>query len=265
MRRITSRHNPVVHTFRALADTPDPAGARLLLDGSHLVDEARRARMSFEVVAVAASRLERDSEEAGLAHELDRHGVDVVVAGDQVFAALSPVRTPSGIAAIARRMPTTAADVCGGRNAFVMAAIGVQDPGNLGAIVRVVEAGGATGVLVAGASANPFSWKAVRGSMGSVLRLPIVSGLDVDAALAAMSDAGLRTIAAVARDGSEPDDIDWSRSVGLLLGGEGPGLPDSVAERCQARVTIPMVPPVESLNVAAAAAILIYAARRQRS
>jgi TrmH family RNA methyltransferase len=88
--------------------------------------------------------------------------------------------------------------------------------------------------------------------------------MEAEALRACMADAGLRTVAAVPRDGLAPDDIDWTVSVGLLVGGEGPGLSDALVGRCDARVTIPMSPPVESLNVAVAAAILIYAARRQR-
>ena len=264
MRRVTSRQNPIVRTFRALAETADPSGARLLLDGAHLVDEAQRAGLTFESVAILASRLEGDTQEGLIAHDLDRRGIDVVIASEQIFAAISPVRSPSGIVAIAGRTPTTAAAVCRGTHAFVVGAVDVQDPGNMGAIVRVAEAGGATGVLGAGISASPFSWKAVRGSMGSVLRLPVAAGLEAEALRACMADAGLRTVAAVPRDGLAPDDIDWTVSVGLLVGGEGPGLSDALVDRCDARVTIPMSPPVESLNVAVAAAILIYAARRQR-
>jgi len=264
MRTVTSRQNPIVRTFRALAETADPSGARLLLDGAHLIDEARRAGLGFEVAAVLASRLDGDTEEARIADDLNRSGVDVVVANDQVFAAMSPVRAPSGIVAIVGRTPTTVAEMCRGAQAFVVSAIDVQDPGNVGAIVRVAEAGGSTGVLVAGISATPFSWKAVRGSMGSVLRLPVVAGMGAADALACMTDAGLRMVAAVPREGRTPDDIDWTGSVGLLVGGEGAGLSDALADRCDARVTIPMSPAVDSLNVAVAAAVLIYAARRQR-
>lgn len=264
MRHVTSRQNPIVRSFRALAETADPSGARLLLDGAHLVDEARRAGLGFEVAAVLASRLDAATEEARIADDLHHHGVDVVVANDQAFAAMSPVRAPSGIVAIARRTPTTVAEMCHRARAFVVGAVDVQDPGNVGAIVRVAEAGGSTGVLVAGVSATPFSWKAVRGSMGSVLRLPVVAGMDAADALACMTDAGLRTVAAVPRDGRAPEEIDWTGSVGLLVGGEGQGLPHALVDRCHTRVTIPMSPAVDSLNVAVAAAVLIYAARRQR-
>jgi TrmH family RNA methyltransferase len=144
-------------------------------------------------------------------------------------------------------------------------AVDVQDPGNVGALLRAAEAGGATGAFVSGTSANPFSWKALRGSMGSGLRLPVVGGITVETAIACMSTSGLRMIATVPRGGDTPENLDWRGRVGLLLGGEGPGLSDAVIARCSARVTIPMAPTVESLNVAVAGGILIYAARRQRT
>ena len=142
----------------------------------------------------------------------------------------------------------------------------MQDPGNVGALLRSAEAGGATGAFVTGASANPFSWKALRGSMGSALRLPIVTGADRGrASWPSMRQAGMRTIAAVAaRRRPIPMRVDWRGRVGLWIGGEGPGLADELVERCDARVTIPMAPQVESLNVAVAGALLVYAARRQR-
>jgi TrmH family RNA methyltransferase len=264
MRVISSRQNPIVRAFRALADAPDPSGARLLLDGAHLVREARRAGLAIEVAAVASSRVDSDTQEGRLARELAREGVDTVSASDSVFAALSPVRSPSGIAAVVRRTPATIESICSARDPLIVAVIDVQDPGNVGAIVRVAEAGGATGILVCGASASPFSWKAVRGSMGSTLRLPTVGSVPMGSAFASMKSAGIRTVAAVARDGHDPDALDWTGSIAVVLGGEGPGLSQEAISACDDRVTIPMADPVESLNVAAAAAILVYAARRQR-
>jgi TrmH family RNA methyltransferase len=134
----------------------------------------------------------------------------------------------------------------------------------VGALLRSAEAGGATGAFVTGASANPFSWKALRGSMGSALRLPIATSVPPDRVMSEMRRAGLRTVASVVRGGTDPDRIDWTGPVGLWVGGEGPGLPDDLADRCDERVTIPMAPQVESLNAAVAGALLVYAARRQR-
>ena len=264
VRSISSRQNPLVRTFRELAGDPDPTGERILLDGIHLVQDAHSSGALFEVVVVAASRLREVTEEGELARALERDAIDVVAADDKVFAALSPVKTPSGVAAIARRKVTAPPIICGHPNAFVIAAVDVQDPGNVGSLLRAAEAGGATGAFVCGTSANPFSWKALRGSMGSAMRLPVVPGMTVDAVMNCMADAGLRIVAAVPRGGEHPDEIDWRGPVGLLVGGEGPGLGDEIVARADARVTIPMATTVESLNVAVAAAVLVYAARRQR-
>ena len=264
MRRISSRQNPLVRSFRELADNPDPTGERVLLDGAHLVRDAHAAGAMFEVLVVALSHLDSASEEGELARLLEGSAIDVVAVDDKVFSAVSPVKHASGIAAIVRRKVSAPPIICGHPRAFVVAAVDVQDPGNVGSLLRSAEAGGATGAFVCGTSANPFSWKALRGSMGSALRLPVVAGMTAEAVINCMRTAELRLIAAVARDGEPPDEIDWRGQVGLLLGGEGPGLSDEVIAHCDARVSIPMATTVESLNVAVAGGILVYAARRQR-
>ncbi len=265
MKAITSRQNPTVRVFRALADEPDPAGTRVLLDGVHLVRDALAAGATFDAVAVDASRLTSQTEEAELARLLEHAGVEVLSASTTAIAAMSPVTTPSGIVAIARRQAVTAEELFARQHAFLVAAVDVQDPGNLGSLIRAAEAGGVNGVIVCGVSANPFSWKSLRGSMGSALRLPVSSRNRLDEVLKQAKASGARTIASAARNGRSPDDIEWSGGVVLLLGGEGPGLADDVAAACDERVTIPMTPGVESLNVAVAGGILIYAARRQRT
>jgi TrmH family RNA methyltransferase len=264
MRNVSSRHNPIVRSFRELADHPDPTGERVLLDGAHLVRDAQAAGAVFEVVVVAASKLGSDHEEGALAVSLEAADVDVVSVDDKVFSSISPVKTPSGLAAIARRQVSAPLLICGHQRAFIIAAIDVQDPGNVGSLLRASEAGGATGAFVCGSSANPFSWKALRGSMGSALRLPVVAGMTTEAVVDCMKSAGLRLVAAVPHGGEPPDEIDWRAPTGLLLGGEGAGLSDAMVARSDLRVTVPMASTVESLNVAVAAGILIYAARRQR-
>lgn len=264
MPSISSRRNPLVLAFRELARAPDATGARLLLDGVHLVRDAHASGAAFDAVALA-DRAGHDTEAAALARALEADGVDVVHVDDRVLDAMSPVRSPSGIAAIVRRRPADAAAICRHPDAFVLIADNVQDPGNLGSLIRAAEAGGATGVLVCGHSASPFSWKAVRGSMGSILRLPVAAGLTADDAVDCIARGEGRVIAAVPRGGDAPDAVDWRRPVALLLGGEGPGLGERALARSHQRVTIPMAAPVESLNVAVAAGILVYAARRQRA
>jgi TrmH family RNA methyltransferase len=261
---ITSRQHPLVRRLRALAARPGDDGT-LLLDGEHLVAAALAAGVTIDAAAVGATHLDDQSEAGRLAATLAARGVPVTAVADPVLAAASPVRTPSGLVAIAVRAPVPATTVCAGAAPFVLGALGIQDHGNLGALLRVAEAAGVTGALVGQGSAHPFGWKAVRGSMGAVLRLPIATGLAPETVLEAMRAHGLRTIAAVPRDGADPAAVDWTGAAGLLLGGEGPGLAPAVLAACDVRVTVPMAPAVESLNVATAGAVLVYAARGQRT
>ena len=265
MRAIASRQNPVVAEFRELAAHPDPAGERVLLDGAHLVRDAMAAGLRFEAAVVAMSRLTGPTDEARLAEALSSQGVDVASADERAFGAVSPTRQPSGIAAIARRSTTTLDDLVQSDTTLILVAAEIQDPGNVGGLIRAAEAGGADGVVVTTGSANPFSWKALRGSMGSALRLPVVLGLDIDAAMAALDARAVEPVAAVPRSGVDPDALDWSGRLAVWIGAEGQGLPPHIVRRCPRRVTIPMADPVESLNAAVAAGVLVYAARRHRS
>jgi RNA methyltransferase, TrmH family len=265
MRAIASRQNPVVAEFRDLAVHPDPSGERVLLDGAHLVREALAAGMQFETAVIETSRLVGRTEESHLAETLSARGVDVASADERAFGAVSPTRQPSGIAAIARRAASTADDLTRTGIALILVAAEMQDPGNVGGLIRAAEAGGATGVVVTTGSAHPFSWKSLRGSMGSALRLPVVTGLDPEQAFTALEARGVESVAAVPRSGVDPDALDWTRPLALWIGSEGQGLPVPIVRRCRHRVTIPMREPVESLNAAVAAGVLVYAARRQRS
>jgi TrmH family RNA methyltransferase len=264
VRSISSRQNPIVRTFRELAAHPPADGSRLLLDGAHLVQEARDAGLVIEHAAVAAAHVDAESEIARLADVLARDGVNVLAVTQPVMTAISPVRAPSGIVAVASRKPAGVAEICRHPDALIVGAVDIQDPGNLGALLRAAEAGGATGAVVCGRSASPFSWKAVRGSMGSVLRLPVAAGITIEAVLKCARRFNVRSVASVPRNGQAPDAIDWRGRVLLFVGGEGPGLSHETVAATDAQVTIPMQPPVESLNVAVAGALLIYEARRQR-
>jgi TrmH family RNA methyltransferase len=264
MRSLSSRRHPLVAACRALArGKPAAGGARLLLDGPHLLAEAAAAGLRIDTLAVTARALS-SPDVAPLAERLERSGADLVEVPEAVMAAMSPVSSPSGVLALADPPPATLARALSGSPALVMAAVDVQEPGNVGAIVRAAEAGGATGAVFCGASADPFGWKALRGSMGSVLRLPVVGRAAASELIAAARQAGLRIVATEPRGGSPPETIDLRRPALLLLGSEGAGLPEEATREADARVSIPMRPPVESLNVAVAAALLVYEAARQR-
>jgi TrmH family RNA methyltransferase len=260
VQRITSRQNAVVTEFR---DAAHSGGDTLLLDGAHLVNEAIAAGLHLRRVIVAADALDIP-EIARLIDRLDPRSVDLFAGNASVLDAVSPVRSSSRIVALAAR-PTRSGTLFDGRSSVVVVACDIQDPGNLGAIVRVAEGAGASGIVAAGPGADPFGWKALRGSMGSALRLPIVTASDVDDAIDEARRHRARVVATVPRDGVPLFDAQLIGRLALLIGGEGAGLPPQAVAAADLRVTIPMEPPVESLNAAVAAAVLLYEARRQRT
>jgi TrmH family RNA methyltransferase len=180
-----------------------------------------------------------------------------------VMAALSPVRAPSGIVAIAGR-PRQHDQLYSSRSTLVVIACDIQDPGNLGAIVRVADAAGAAGVVVAGRAVDPYGWKALRGSMGSALRLPIAVHRTIDDAVMEARQRRYVIAAAVPRGGTPVFDADLTQPTAALIGGEGSGLPQEVVDAADLQISVPMEPRVESLNAAATAAVIVYEARRQR-
>jgi RNA methyltransferase, TrmH family len=256
MERISSRQNPIVKQFRAAAN--GDAEGLMLLDGDHLVREALASGIQLEVAALVEGFPDRE-----LAAQVERTARQVIVVTGQVLAAISPVRTPSGIVAMARRPEVPLESAFMKPPQLVVVLHDLQDPGNVGAIVRAAEGCGVTGLVCNERTADPFGWKALRGGMGSTLRLPVAKGTTADVMRRAR-DSGLRIFATVARGGTPLRQCDLRAPVALVLGGEGAGLPGAVVEAADGQITIPMNPPVESLNVAIAAALLVYEASRQR-
>lgn len=255
---IRSRQNPAVRRAREVGRRKDPDA--MLLEGARLVRDARQAGAALELVLVD----ERHPELAeGLPAELVR------LADPGVLAHVSTLDSCPGIVAVARRpagVPLAALDLEG--DALLVVACGVQDPGNLGALARSAEAFGARALAVPLGGANPYAPKALRGSMGSLLRLPLIAvgeGPPEAAAenlLGELEQHGFRSLRAVPRGGAPLDTLDWSGRVALWVGAETGAFPAS-ADRILG-VTIPMEGRVESLNLAVAAAILLHDAARWR-
>ena len=256
MDRITSRQNALVRQFRKVAQGEDTD--RMLLDGEHLIGEALQSAVDIEVVA-----FEERLATGPLARRLPDATRKVIVA-DTVLHAISPVRSPSGAVAIARRPLSDLERVFARTPQLILLLHDVQDPGNVGAIVRAAEGCGATGIICSEHTADPFSWKALRGSMGGSLRLPLATRQPPLSAIAVARGNGLRIFATDARGGTPLPECNLRVPAAIVLGGEGGGLPASLIEIADERLTIPMQPPVESLNVATAAALVIYEAARQR-
>jgi TrmH family RNA methyltransferase len=258
---ISSRQNPLVGRFRALAHERRNTD-EILLDGRHLIEEALASTTEIVVAALLDRRIKEDL--ADLAARIEAAGATAVTVSEKVLSAVSPVREPSGAVAIARRATSTLATVLRRAPALVAVLDDVQDPGNVGAIIRAAEAFGATGIVTAPGAADPLGWKALRGSMGSALRIPIAVRVPLPEAIRASSDAGLRVFATVPHGGTPLTSCDLTGPAVVLLGAEGTGLSAAAIGAADQRLTIPMCGPPESLNVAVAAGVILYEASRQR-
>ncbi len=261
MERIASRANPAVRRFRDAAGQGGSSSGVMLLDGDHLVREALRSRVALELVAVTDSAF---SAHGTLVQDAERSGARALHVSQSVMAAMSPVRQPAGIVALARITAAPIERCLEGTPQLVMVVAGVQDAGNVGAIVRTAEACGVTGVICTSGTADPFGWKALRGGMGSQLRVPIAVRADLTRVAAECRRRDIALAATVPHDGVPLDRVDLRRPTAMLLGPEGEGLSADDLAQVDGRIMIPMQPPVESLNVAIAAAIIAYEAARQR-
>jgi TrmH family RNA methyltransferase len=260
---ISSRHNPFVQQCRDLARRRGAGIDEVLLDGFHLLSDALAAGVAV-TAAAAPETFWNSPAGAPLAEKLASSGALLYAANSAALEAASPVKAPTGIVAIARWRTAEVGQVLAPQPALVVCAVHVQDPGNVGAIIRAAEAAGATGAITTAGSADPLGWKALRGSMGSAFRLPVAAGAQVESVCAEARQRGVRVLATSPSGGGALQAADLAGPVLVLVGGEGAGLPESVHAAADLLVTIPMRPPVESLNVAVAAGVILYEAHRQR-
>ena len=249
MRRIGSPNNPILKTVRRLSRSRKRED-HYLVEGRKLVAEALSAGVPVEAILY---RTDVELTGALSPSELPE-GAELVELEARAFEALASQVTPEGVLALVRRTPSPPLPQGG----IVAVAAGVRDPGNLGAIARTVEAAGADALVVLPGTTDAFAPKALRGSMGSLFRVPVVALDDLSPL------QRFRTVALVRDGGEDYRRFDWSAPVAVLLGDESLGLtPDRLA-RCDHRVSIPMRGEVESLNVGTAAALALYEAARQR-
>lgn len=228
--------------------------AELVLEGERLIEDALAAGVEFIAVLVAERREER-------ARKLERRGLTVVRVADELLDRVSALTTPQGLLALVKTPRARAfTELHLPSDALVLVVAGVADPGNLGALARSAEAAGAVLLCAVAGGASPWNEKALRGSMGSLLRLPVVSPASAESAASELAEHGFRQVRAATRDGLAPARFDWSGRIALWIGSETGALP-SACEGFE-RVTIPMRRHVESLNVTVAASVLLFAAGR---
>jgi RNA methyltransferase, TrmH family len=181
-----------------------------------------------------------------------------------VFKTIHETEHSQGIVATVRPREFTLADVVGGTSALVVVMCRLQDPGNVGTILRVSEAFGATGCVALHGTAAFYNAKVVRASTGSLFRLPHVGGIDLDETIEALRGKGIRIAGTAPDSETSIENWNWRESTAVLIGNEGSGLSRDELSQCDSLLRIPHQPSVESLNSAVATAVILYEASRSR-
>ena len=186
------------------------------------------------------------------------------VVADHVMEAMSDTQTPQGILVVVARREVSPETIWNRPGALIMVLERIQDPGNLGTILRTAEGAGVTGIIMSADTVDIYNSKVIRSTMGSIYRMPFAYVADVKQAVVAMKAAGIRTYAAHLLGQHSYEEENYVEPSAFLIGNEGNGLTDELASLSDHYIRIPMAGQVESLNAAVASAILMYEASRQR-
>ncbi len=250
---ITSPANERLKHARRVREGREPE--LIFIEGERLVSEALQAQLTLH----AAFHLPEPSERA--AALLAETSCPHYAVSEAVMTTLSDTVTTQGLIVLAERPRTALAELFQ-RPSLLVVLDTVQDPGNAGTILRTAEAAGASGLIALKGSVDLFAPKVLRSAMGSAFRLPLAIDV-IGSELLAQCDS--IQIAAATTDGElDYDEYDWRQPSLLILGNEGNGVTPTLLDRVNVRLRIPLHPPVESLNVAAAAAVILFEAARQR-
>jgi TrmH family RNA methyltransferase len=243
-----------------------------LAEGPQAVTEAFHSGAPVSELFVTA---EARARHADLVAEIAQTGVPVHAVSGEVMAELAQTVTPQGLLAVCGFVDVPLAQALGGPGAaagppsLVAVLASVRDPGNAGTVLRAADAAGAGAVLFSDASVDPYNGKAVRASAGSLFHVPLVAGVRLDTAASALRAAGLRILAADARGGRTLDDLppdELAAPTAWIFGNEAWGMPEPVLALADESVAVPIYGRAESLNLATAAAVCLYAsARAQRA
>lgn len=265
LHRVEGRHNALIKRLRqafAHAELTDEGDCAI--EGVHIVEEAIRSGLRFRAI------LFRESAQALAARFLPQIGshVETLLVPDRLFDSAVPSESPQGIAALVHLKEFSPDDLLERLELGpVVAVVGLQDPGNLGTILRSAEAFGSAGAVMGEGTVSRFNSKAIRASAGSLFRLPVVSAKaagGTEAIATKFRERRVRLLATSSHKGTPLQKSPLTVPSAIFIGGEGAGLPRSLLSQMDETIAIPHSPRVESLNAGVAAGILLYEAARQR-
>lgn len=255
---LTSLQNPLVKSFRKLHSAKQRRQQEVfLLEGTHLLEEAIAINYPLETVLCTP---EWQSLHEKLWEDICQQVSRVEIVTPEILVAIATTVQPDGVVATARRNQQQVVPYTG----IGLALETLQDPGNLGTIIRTAAAAGASGLWMSEDCVDLDNPKVLRASAGQWFRLPMRVSTDLTASVGEAKQAGMQVVATLPTAKLSYWQVDWHRPSLILLGNEGAGLSDQLARLADLQVRIPLCSGVESLNVAIAAALLLYEAKRQR-
>jgi RNA methyltransferase, TrmH family len=260
LRRITSRQNALLKEIRQAFSRGERTESGLVaVEGLKTIDEAIRCGLKVHAVVFS------DSGTARAEHLLPQipAKAEAVVVDDGIFASLTAANTPQGVAALVELPQATLEEILSASEPLIVAVVGLQDPGNLGTIIRSAEAFGAAGLVLCEGTVSLFNPKVIRASAASAFRLKVTQTKFADLAASAHAH-NIKLIGTSSHQGSPLPEAHLRGPAAVVIGNEGAGLPRSVLDSLDATVTIPHSTDVESLNAAMAASLILYEASRQR-
>ena len=266
---ITSKSNAKVRNLIALKKKASERNARdvFLVEGIKMFREipAAQLREVYASESFLKSEAGRKAVEAVMAAQDRLKETVVETVSDEIFRNLSDTQSPQGVMAVVSQQHYRLEDLFGQHTEPLLLILeNLQDPGNLGTIIRTAEGAGVTGILMSRGTADLYNPKVTRSTMGSIFRVPFLYTDDLSGTIGKVKQAGVTVCAAHLQGRHTYDGEDYTKGTAFLIGNESRGLSDGISELADVRVRIPMAGKVESLNAAVAAAILMYEAGRQR-
>jgi RNA methyltransferase, TrmH family len=259
VRVVESKQNTRVKELRQALASPGRDASRLVgIEGPKMLAEALRAGLRVATVFVAQGA-ERSLYSLALPDD-----IEILRLPRQLLDSVLATETPQPVAALIEPPDWSWAHVLVQNQKEILVLAGIQDPGNLGAILRSAEAFGGSGIVSLPGTVSAWNPKAVRASAGSVFRVPLIAASERKC-FEQLREAGVRVLATTVRGAQPADKVDMTNSFALLIGNEGNGVSDDLLAKADAKITIPCPGPVESLNAAMAATVLLYEAARQRT
>jgi TrmH family RNA methyltransferase len=262
--KITSRDNSLLRQARAVRD--GKVDELIYVEGLRLAVEALRSQLDIEAVIVSEQLASKEKAAAAI-EELTKASHRVASVSEKLLESISYTKTPQGIVVLAQRPESSEQRLEQSlqKNSLLVVLHQINNPVNVGAILRTAEAAGATGIITTKKTSDPFSPKSLRGAMGSAFRLRIWREVEFTEAVEWCHAKQIALVGTDAGASLKHSEWDWTHATALLLGPESTGLSDEELKAADQTVSIPMHGEVESLNVSVAAAILLYEAARQRS